>query len=85
MGNAGVVLNFLSEYDVPLYSAITDAMKKKVPNFNDTMRGPPNHEKRYEQLDVKDVNRRKQSVDPWLHDRPSTFVSKLYRSDFEIK
>ncbi|XP_063680054.1 uncharacterized protein LOC134815449 [Bolinopsis microptera] len=61
MGNAGVVLNFLSNYDVPLYSAITDAMKKKVPNLNDTMRGPPNHEKRYEQLDTNDVNRRKQS------------------------
>ena len=41
--STGVVLNFLSDYDVPLYSAITDAMKKKVPNFNDTMRGPPNH------------------------------------------
>jgi hypothetical protein len=85
MGNAGVVVNFLSEYDVPLYNKISGVMRRKVPNFNDTMAGPPNPSKRQQKLDTKDSNRRKQSVDPWLHDRPSNFVSKLYRSDFEIK
>ncbi|KAL5258407.1 hypothetical protein ACHWQZ_G009044 [Mnemiopsis leidyi] len=85
MGNSGVVLNFLSEYDVPLYNQIRDVMKKKVPIFNETMVGPANPEKRRQKLDTTDVNNRKQNVDPWLHDNPSNFVSKLYRSEFEIE
>ena len=85
MGSAGVVLNFLSDYDVPLYNKISSVMRKKVPNFNDTMISPPNPEKRQQKLDTANLNRRRQSVDPWLHDSPSNFVSKVYRSDFEIK
>ena len=80
-----MVLNFLSDYDVPLYNKICNVMKKEVPNFNEAMIGPANPEKRREKLDTKDVHNKKQYVDPWLHDNPSNFVSKLYRSEFEIE
>ena len=60
-------------------------MKKEVPTFSEIMVGPPNPEKRREKLDTKDIHNKKQNVDPWLHDNPSHFVSKLYRSEFEIE
>lgn len=83
MGQHGTVLNFLSPYDVPLYNKISSAMRKKDPNLNETMKPPPDVSKVREKGETGRKKRR-QSTDPWLRENTTTFVSKLYRSDFEI-
>lgn len=88
MGNSGTVLNFLTPYDVPLFNKIQDVSSREVPNYDDTMKEAPKASKKPEKLFEKtrgvEDRIQRQPIDPWLKDSPVSFVSKIYRADFEI-
>ena len=87
MGRRGVVLNLLSDHDVPLYSKVSKVMKYKVPNFKETMVNPPRKTLLPSRMvETRDGKLKKRvNVDPWLKESPANFVSKIYRHDFEIQ
>ena len=86
MGKHGTVLNLLSDYDAPLYKKIKFVSDKDSMNFNDTMRNPPKASRLPDQVNTTEMrHQKKRELEPWLRDNPATFVSKIYRNDFEIK
>ena len=91
MGKHGTVLNLLSDHDAPLYNKIKTVMDQESANFNDTMKPPPRTSRIPDQIytEVDDTGHlkpnKRRELEPWLRDNPSSFVSKIFRSDFEIK
>ena len=80
MGKRGVVLNLLSDYDVPLYNRVSDALSRKVPRFDSAMVS----ENIQHQREEESQERKKKKEDSWLSERPARFVSKVFREEFEI-